>query len=270
MNKIKILIFSIVMFLCISSDSENISAAKYSEGRISENITILDKDGMNYNYDAYYHKGYVYYSQHRIVSEQSYTTNTLYRMKPDGSDDEEIVTFKQQSLDGGRVVLVYGDNIYYSWGGDIDEPVFGSYMCMYNMKKHKEKYYKGRINYFSANYKNYYVANGESGDYGASPLCIVNAKNGKIKRITEYAGNDTLAGKKLYYIGTDKKNKKYYLYSCNINGKNKKKLVTFKKASFLPYINKGTKKYCDINVTSDGSVKYRYIYSSGKLKKLRK
>lgn len=72
-------------------------------------ISLQKTSDMGYHGDAYFSGGYIYYSCYDKNSKK----DVLYRMKPDGSQQERLVTLRQKSTGGNGITLVYGNSIYY-------------------------------------------------------------------------------------------------------------------------------------------------------------
>ena len=238
---------------------------------------------MSYHGDAYFCGGYIYYSCYDRNSKK----DVLYRMKPDGSKQERLVTLRQKSTGGNGITLVYGNSIYFNWWEFAnDGPEFASdqnfkYMCRYNVNDRSQKYYKPYITEFTGgkyggnhlmqyeHYKQYFVTASEGGDYCEIPKYVLNANTGKLVLIDKYAGHARMRGKTVYYIR--KYHNHFYLYSCNLQGKKQKKLAEFKGDNALPAIISINQKYCKIVAYNYGKKysKYQYFFATGKLKKIK-
>lgn len=229
------------------------------------NMIYIAKKGETYkktpivSYGSMGNDTHAYYVRNKTLYKYTYASQkeALLKKLP-VSGDENI-----------NISTVYKNQIFLT-KDSYQKGKLWTYCYNTNTKALKKVKNNCKIN---AHYKAYVIGQNDfRTDIDPYPMTlykITSSGLSKVKTLTSYGRSGTFAGNKVYYTAYPKKHsmKETTLYRCSLNGKNKKKIASFKASGTNGRVTIGeiTSKNCKVVINDK---QYLYTYSTKKLKKL--
>ena len=230
---------------------------------------------------VYLSKKYLYYVYYDRKS------FTVYRMKPDGTEEKKIAGKKLKFSEGEGISIqfVYSDQYIV-----LERNILGdarTYSVNVKTGKINSVAVDGKKKHYSLDfepdsYQSYYVA---TGSYMSVtdiwPVYVYNVKSKSIRKLEENARGIAIGGKYIYYIEYHRGKSSAKLIRCNLNGKNKKTICTIKTkykteedalAYGGPFLCEATSRYCIYMLYSlkgKDYYYYKYTFSTKKNRKIK-